>query len=110
MCFLKPSVAIHDATLQYFTRSETAIASNNLTICSNQQLPRNKVILMQAKQTSMEDLTAGQAAQLARNEQIIDKATEEHEDLEEVLNDSIAASLKGKRGKVEAEDTTLKRK
>ena len=64
---------------------------------------------MQAKQTSMEDLTAGQAAQLARNEQVIDKAEEEFEDLEELLNDSIAESLRGKQHKMEAEATKKRR-
>lgn len=57
----------------------------------------------------MEDLTAGQAAQLARNEQIIDKASEEFEDLEEMLNESIAESLRGKRGKLEAEASKKRR-
>ena len=57
----------------------------------------------------MEDLTAGQAAQLARNEQVIDKAEEEFEDLEELLNDSIAESLRGKKHKMEAEATKKRR-
>lgn len=58
----------------------------------------------------MEDLSTGQAAVLARNEQVIDKATEELEDLEELINESIAASLKGKQGKEKAGTAVLKRK
>lgn len=56
----------------------------------------------QAKQKAMEELTAGQAAVMARNEQQIDKVNEEMEDLEEVLTDSIADSIRGKREKAEA--------
>ena len=58
---------------------------------------------MQTKQKAMEELTPGQAAVMARNEQQIDKVTEEMEDLEEVLTDSIADSIRGKRQKAEAE-------
>ena len=51
----------------------------------------------------MEEMTAGQAATLSRNEQVIDAATEEMEDLEDELNSSIAESLRGKRNKMQAE-------
>ncbi|KAK9810824.1 hypothetical protein WJX73_010298 [Symbiochloris irregularis] len=54
------------------------------------------------KQKAMEELTPGQAAVLARNEQQIDKVTEEMEDLEEVLTDSIGDSIRGKREAAEA--------
>ncbi len=47
----------------------------------------------------MEELTAGQAAVLVRNEQDIDRTTEELEDLEETLNESIADSLRGAKQK-----------
>ena len=57
----------------------------------------------QAKQKAMEELTPGQAAVLARNEQQIEKVSEEMEDLEEVLTDSIADSIRGKRQKAEAD-------
>lgn len=56
----------------------------------------------QAKQKAMEDLTPGQAAVLARNEQEIEKAMEELEDFEEMLNESIADSIRGKRQKTAA--------
>ena len=59
--------------------------------------------LAQAKQKAMEELTAGQAAVLARNEQQIEKVSEEMEDLEEMLTESIADSIRGKRHKAEAE-------
>lgn len=55
-----------------------------------------KLLLLQAKNTKMEELTPGQAATLARNEQVIEAATDELEELEEQLNNSIAQSLKSK--------------
>ena len=51
----------------------------------------------------MEELTAGQAAVLAHNEQAVDKATEDMEDLEEMLNESIADTLRGKKRRLEGE-------
>lgn len=54
----------------------------------------------QAKQTSYEELSAGQASQMARNETEIDRATEEMEDLEETLNESIAESIKSRQRQV----------
>lgn len=47
-------------------------------------------------------MTPGQAATLARNEQVIDSATDDLEELEEELNNSIAETLKGKKGTAEA--------
>lgn len=52
----------------------------------------------------MEELTAGQAQTLARNEQVIDTSTDELEDLEEQLNSSIAESLRGKKNKMQADN------
>lgn len=52
--------------------------------------------MVQAKQGKMEEMTPGQAATLARNEQVIDTATDDLEELEEELNNSIAESLKSK--------------
>lgn len=57
---------------------------------------------VQTKQKAMEELTAGQAGTLARNEQVMDKTAEEIEDLEEVLTESITDSIRGKRQKAEA--------
>ena len=45
----------------------------------------------------MEEMTPGQAATLARNEQVIDTATDNLEELEEELNNSIAETLKGRK-------------
>lgn len=64
----------------------------------------------QAKQTAMEELTAGQAAVLVRNEQDIDRTTEELEDLEETLNESIADSLRGAKQKAGGADPSKKKK
>lgn len=52
----------------------------------------------------MEELSAGQAQTLARNEQVIDQSTDDLEDLEEQINNSIAESLKGKKNKLEADN------
>ena len=54
---------------------------------------------MQAKQTAMEEMTQGQAATLVRNEQIIDQAAEEMDDLEEMLNESISDSMRSTKEK-----------
>ncbi|KAK9805589.1 hypothetical protein WJX72_006586 [[Myrmecia] bisecta] len=48
---------------------------------------------IKAKQTEMNELTAGQATQMARNEAEVDRLTEELDDLEESLNESIADAL-----------------
>jgi hypothetical protein len=47
------------------------------------------LVPVQSKQAVMEELTAGQASTLVRNEQEIDKAMAELEDLEEMVSDSI---------------------
>ena len=57
------------------------------------------LVSIQAKQGKMEEMTPGQAATLARNEQVIDTATDNLEELEEELNSSIAETLKGKKRK-----------
>jgi hypothetical protein len=67
------------------------------------------MVEMQAKQGKMEEMTAGQATTMSRNEQVIDSATEEMEDLEEELNGSIAASLRGKRNKMLPEASKKRR-
>ena len=51
----------------------------------------------------MEELTSGQAQTMARNEQVIDSSTDDLEDLEEQLNESIAESLRGKKNKLDAQ-------
>lgn len=66
--------------------------------------------MCQAKQKAMEELTPGQAAVMARNEQQMEKVAEEMEDLEEVLTDSISDSIRGKRQKAEAEAAPTKPK
>ena len=58
----------------------------------------------------MEELTAGQAAVLVRNEQDIDRSTEELDDLEETLNESIADSLRGAKQKAGGADPPKKKK
>ena len=55
----------------------------------------------QAKQGKMDELTAGQASTLARNEAAVDKATEELDDLEEALCESIAESIRSRRAAAE---------
>jgi len=64
---------------------------------------------LQAKQGKMEEMTAGQATTLSRNEQVIDAATQEMEDLEDDLNASIAQSLRGKRKKMQPEASKKRR-
>lgn len=54
----------------------------------------------------MEEMTPGQAATLARNEQVIDAATDDLEELEEELNNSIADALKSKGGGENGEKAT----
>lgn len=55
----------------------------------------------QAKQGKMDELSAGQASTLARNEAVIDKSMEELEELEEALCESIAESIRGRRSAAE---------
>ena len=55
---------------------------------------------LQAKQTQYEEMSAGQASTMARNETEIDRSTEEMEDLEETLNESIAESIKSRQRQV----------
>ncbi|GAB4814362.1 hypothetical protein N2152v2_001408 [Parachlorella kessleri] len=52
---------------------------------------------IKSKQVAMEELTAGQASTLVRNEQEIDKSMAEMEDLEETLCDSIRDSIGAKK-------------
>lgn len=49
----------------------------------------------------MDELSAGQASTLARNEAVIDKSMEELEELEEALCESIAESIRGRRSAAE---------
>ena len=58
----------------------------------------------------MEELTAGQAAVLVRNEQDIDRTNEELEELEDTLNESIADSMRGARQKAAGEGPQKKKK
>ena len=62
---------------------------------------------MQAKQTCYEELSAGQASQMARNETEIDRSTEEMEDLEETLNESIAESIRSRQRQVKLVPSSL---
>jgi len=52
---------------------------------------------IRAKESGADGLTVGQATQLARNEQAIERIQEEMEDVEEALEESIRASIRGKR-------------
>ena len=63
----------------------------------------------QAKQTAMEEMTAGQASTMARNEAAIDAAMSELEDVEEALNDSVANSIRGRAAAVDPHPITRKR-
>ena len=45
----------------------------------------------------MDELSAGQASTLARNEAVVDRSLEELEELEEALCESIAESIRGRR-------------
>ena len=65
---------------------------------------------MQAKQTAMEEMTQGQAATLVRNEQIIDQAAEEMDDLEEMLNESISDSMRSTREKAAGQGKQQKKR
>ena len=65
---------------------------------------------VQAKQKAMEELTQGQAMTLVRNEQVIDRSAEEAEDLEEMLNESIADSLRGAKQKAAGQGMDKKTK
>ena len=58
----------------------------------------------------MEELTAGQAAVLVRNEQDIDRSNEELEELEDTLNESIADSMRGARQRAAVAEPQKKKK
>jgi hypothetical protein len=58
----------------------------------------------------MEELTAGQAAVLVRNEQDIDRSNEELEELEDTLNESIADSMRGARQRAAGAEPQKKKK
>ncbi len=64
----------------------------------------------QAKQGKMDELTPGQAAQLARNEEVIDRTAEELEELEEALSESVAESLRGRRQQAEQQPARKKKR
>lgn len=53
----------------------------------------------------MEELTPGQASVLVRNEQAVDKAAEELEELEEALCESISESIRGRRQQADKQAT-----
>lgn len=55
---------------------------------------------VQAKVTGYDQMTAGQAATVARNETEVDRCKEELEDLEETLNESIADAIRGRARQV----------
>ncbi|KAL0018195.1 hypothetical protein WJX79_010675 [Trebouxia sp. C0005] len=65
---------------------------------------------IKAKQSDAQELTSGQASTLARNEQVIDTVTEEVDDLDEVLNESILDSIVGKRKTKEAIDKKARKR
>ena len=75
-------------------------------------LPWNDLLVscMQAKQTAMEEMTQGQAATLVRNEQIIDQAAEEMDDLEEMLNESISDSMRSTKEKAAGQGKQQKKR
>ena len=58
----------------------------------------------------MEEMTQGQAATLVRNEQIIDQAAEEMDDLEEMLNESISDSMRSTKEKAAGQGKQLKKR
>jgi hypothetical protein len=58
----------------------------------------------------MDELTPGQAAQLARNEEVIDRTAEELEELEEALSESVAESLRGRRQQAEQQPARKKKR
>lgn len=65
---------------------------------------------IKAKQSDAQELTSGQASTMARNEQVIDTVTEEVDDLDEVLNESILDSIVGKRNAKEAIDKKTRKR
>eukprot|EP00887_Chlorella_sp_A99_P004998 scaffold4.g4998.t1 len=65
---------------------------------------------IRGKEKSMEDLTAGQASTLVRNERVIDESLAEIEELEEQLCDSIRDALGQKRKAAEAKGGAKKRR
>ena len=66
--------------------------------------------VLQAKQTAMEELTQGQAMTMVRNQQIIDKSAEEMDDLEEMLNESIADSMRSAKEKASGQSGKKKKR
>ena len=58
----------------------------------------------------MEEMTQGQAATLVRNEQIIDQAAEEMDDLEEMLNESISDSMRSTKEKAAGQGKQQKKR
>ena len=84
--------------------------SQRVTLQAKGQPQHSLVLSVQAKQTAMEELTQGQATTLARNEQVIDRSAEEAEDLEEMLNESIADSLRGAKQKAAGGGNEKKKK
>jgi hypothetical protein len=58
----------------------------------------------------MDELTPGQASQLARNEEVIDRTAEELEELEEALAESVAESLRGRRQQAEQQPARKKKR
>jgi hypothetical protein len=66
---------------------------------------------IRAKENGADGLTVGQATQLARNEGALEKLNEEMEEAEDLLMDSIRASIRGKAAAAEREkEPTTKRK
>ncbi|KAK9833306.1 hypothetical protein WJX81_005069 [Elliptochloris bilobata] len=84
----------------------TKVRKRELRI-SNLQTEMERI---KAKQGKMDELSAGQASTLARNEAAIDKATEELEELEEALCESIAESIRGRRAAAEKQPGAKKKK
>jgi len=69
-----------------------------------------RLAVPQAKQTAMEELTQGQAMTMVRNQQIIDKSAEEMDDLEEMLNESIADSMRSAKEKAAGQSGKKKKR
>ncbi|PRW44332.1 Kanadaptin isoform B [Chlorella sorokiniana] len=65
---------------------------------------------IKAKEKEMEELSAGQASTLVRNEQEIDKSMAEMEELEEQLQDSIRDAIGQRKRAAEAAGTKPKKK
>lgn len=65
---------------------------------------------IRTKERAMEELSAGQASTLVRNEQEMDKAVAEMEELEETLVESIRDSIQGKRKAAGDHDKTARKR